>query len=94
MLPFGRAEVLLLLEPPFELVDLGLGEEHASLPSLREGELHRADAHADADSDADANPHSRRLGHVAHRLAHRAAGHVGPGARRRGAHQPRDCKTY
>lgn len=94
MLPFGRAEVLLLLEPPFELVDLGLGEEHASLPSLREGKLHRADAHADADSDADAHPHSRRLGHVAHRLAHRATSHVGPGARRRGAHQPRDCKTY
>lgn len=89
MLPFGCAEVLLLLESPFELVDLGLGEEHASFPSLSKRELHRADAHADADPDADAHP--RRFGHVAHRLAHRTAGHIGPAC---GTHQSRDCKTY
>lgn len=94
MLSFGRAKVLLLLESPFKLVYLGLREQHTSLPSLGEGELHRTDAHADPDPDADANSHSRRLGHVAHRLAHRATSHIGPGARRRGAHQSRDCETY
>ena len=86
MLPLGRAQVLLLLEPPLELVDLGLGEEDAALPPLGQWELHRADAHADADPDAHA--HARGLAHVAHGLAHRAAGHVRPGAGRR-PHQPR-----
>jgi len=61
MLPFRRAEVLLLLESPFELVDLSLGEKHTSLSPLSKGELHRADAHADADSDTDAVELARRI---------------------------------
>lgn len=72
MLPLGCAQVLLLLEPPLELVNLGLGEQYASLSPLRKRKLHRADGHADPDTYT----HARGLGHVAHGLAHRAAGHV------------------